>query len=518
MSVTYLFNRNGIYYFRLRLPKSLTSRFNCKEIKFSLRTSDKNLARIKNYKISLVVLKFLRQACENETIGMIDLKNLKARVCTLSTYTTADGHSISVDMPEDREKEHEALNKAVQMHYEIIQKYGGSHISSNPISPPELTHPTVQAQKNSNQLTITEAFNKLKKAKTDQRTKKWKSATILDYQDTHQLYLEHIGEDKQLAEIRVNEHLDFKNTLLNLPSNRSKKAEYRDLSIDELLDMDIPESHLMSLSTINNHITRINTLVNWLKEERLGDLPSIKKLEANAEISAREARAVYTPDEFRQIFNHSNYVNNKFKEDYYYWLIPLAMYTGGRLRELCQLETGDIRQCPETKIWFIDINTKLSEELQDTGVVKSLKTAASKRQIPIHSHLIELGFLDFVNFRRISYYSIFLFNLKPNAQGDISVAASKWFQRYRKTLDLDTSDGRKDFHSLRHTFIDQLFNEDVAETVNKDIVGHSHTSVTTKVYRKVAKLRKLKDGLETLCYRDCMSKIKPWKEVSPNKY
>jgi len=76
---------------------------------------------------------------------------------------------------------------------------------------------------------------------------------------------------------------------------------------------------------------------------------------------------------------------------YRFWLLPLGLYTGARLNELCQLRVHDVIQDVHC-VDLIDIN--------DNGYDKSLKTGPSARQIPICSKLVEMGFLKFVEERR----------------------------------------------------------------------------------------------------------------------
>ncbi|MCQ4005349.1 tyrosine-type recombinase/integrase, partial [Klebsiella pneumoniae] len=76
---------------------------------------------------------------------------------------------------------------------------------------------------------------------------------------------------------------------------------------------------------------------------------------------------------------------------YRFWLLPLGLYTGARLNELCQLRVHDVIQDVHG-VDLIDIN--------DNGYNKSLKTGPSARQIPICSKLVEMGFLNFVEERR----------------------------------------------------------------------------------------------------------------------
>jgi len=77
--------------------------------------------------------------------------------------------------------------------------------------------------------------------------------------------------------------------------------------------------------------------------------------------------------------------HEKYKHSYYYWAPLLAYYSACRIEEICQLHTDNIKQ--ENGTWVLDING-------NDG--RKLKTLSSKRLIPIHSHLIELGFLEFV--------------------------------------------------------------------------------------------------------------------------
>lgn len=76
---------------------------------------------------------------------------------------------------------------------------------------------------------------------------------------------------------------------------------------------------------------------------------------------------------------------------YSFWLMPLGLFTGARLNELCQLRAHDVIR---------DIHGVDLISINANGFNKSLKTEQSAREIPICSKLIEMGFLDFVSERR----------------------------------------------------------------------------------------------------------------------
>ena len=76
-----------------------------------------------------------------------------------------------------------------------------------------------------------------------------------------------------------------------------------------------------------------------------------------------------------------------------YWLPLLGLFTGARQGELAPLVVGDVARQDATEITVITIT-----ENEERGT--RLKTASSRRVVPVHSELIKLGFLDLVKDRR----------------------------------------------------------------------------------------------------------------------
>lgn len=119
----------------------------------------------------------------------------------------------------------------------------------------------------------------------------------------------------------------------------------------------------------------------------------------------------------------------------------VALFTGARQAELCQLCVNDIYREGESGIWVIDINEK--DE-------KKLKTEHSRRKIPIHSQLIRLGFLDYVDSVRLDHPREGLFSRweSRNSLGEYS-SFSKRFNRYKRKKGVAGASGaKKDFHSF----------------------------------------------------------------------
>jgi hypothetical protein len=110
-----------------------------------------------------------------------------------------------------------------------------------------------------------------------------------------------------------------------------------------------------------------------------------------------------------------------------------------RLNEICQLDVADIRQS-DARTWFIPVT--------DEGADKSLKTDHSKRDVPLHPDLERMGFLDFVQARRVKSTKLFS-DLKRTSRGYHSERMSRWFSFCHETDQSARSDDVRCFWRKR---------------------------------------------------------------------
>ncbi|WP_235962785.1 site-specific integrase, partial [Jannaschia marina] len=199
------------------------------------------------------------------------------------------------------------------------------------------------------------------------------------------LLVEHFGPDRPIDQISRQDAADMKKLVQALPANRKTKPETRDLSLQDAIDF--PGLPKISVKTVNNYIDMFRRFWDWA--ERHGRAPH--KLFDGMKVAkakqAAEKRKAYSKEQLSRLYvelteNHSGLV----KKDDHKWGTLLAMFTGARLREVAQLVPSDIRS--EGGIWYIDINAD--------GKKKSLKSPAAKRRVPVHSELIRLGFVEWV--------------------------------------------------------------------------------------------------------------------------
>ncbi len=107
----------------------------------------------------------------------------------------------------------------------------------------------------------------------------------------------------------------------------------------------------------------------------------------------------------------------------------LGLFAGARLNELCQLTTADVGRHDG-----VETISVLDEDL------KRLKTEASRRIIPIHSKLIELGFID--NVATITAGRIFPILPENKARkDDFGKEPSRKFTAYRRLVGVGVGEG-----------------------------------------------------------------------------
>jgi hypothetical protein len=109
--------------------------------------------------------------------------------------------------------------------------------------------------------------------------------------------------------------------------------------------------------------------------------------------------------------------------------------------------------------------------IEDEEEGRSVKTESSVRAIPIHSVLIRIGFLAFVeHVRKSSDQSARLFpQLTPGPKRGFGEAFSKWFGRYKRKFGITNPNSV--FHSFLHGFKDALRAASVNEDINDAITG-----------------------------------------------
>ena len=253
-----------------------------------------------------------------------------------------------------------------------------------------------------------------------------------------------------------------------------------------------PGDERLGAATLQKLILRLDVLHRFAYKRGYTTVDPAKTDKPHIEYEAPSSEdKSFTPEDLAAIFNgflYSGIDSGTFKYVYPYqfWLPLLGLYTGGRLNELCQLDTEDVRQDRRTGIWIIDI----ADDPKDKPLPKALKNKSSRRHLPIHDELIRMGFLDFAEqARREGREKLFSDGLVYHEGKGWGSKATTFFTRMpsgttksggyfhsvgiRKRRENGKTDKKK-FHTFRHTFVDLVRNTSTeALNVLTALTGHS---------------------------------------------
>lgn len=285
--------------------------------------------------------------------------------------------------------------------------------------------------------------------------------------------------DQPVEAITKSKASAFKLTLLKMPSNFKKRYPEQELSS---LDLDkVPIEERLKPTTVNNTLRELTTLLNWCKNNGhyVGDNP-FSGVHVKIPKNNVSRRLPFNDSQLEKIFSlplytgcQSNTQRGRYIKgqkvfwDSYYWVPIIALYTGARMQEICQLSASDIQ--PHGERHFFNIN--------DDGEGKYLKTANSRRRIPVHADLIRLGLLEYAEKMRQTGSQKLFPDIPPDGGNRLSGTFTKRFASLLRRQAMVT-EKTVCFHSFRHTFIDKLRNTGTPSYVIKAITGHAEGTIT----------------------------------------
>lgn len=299
----------------------------------------------------------------------------------------------------------------------------------------------------------------------------WRGKTLNDNLSKLNIFCNIVG-NPLLQNLDKDKIRFYKEKMVSFPKNHSKMPKYRNKNIQELIDMDIPESDRISPVTVNDNFNKVRAFLEWSKnqgyflEDGLAPILNIKLAKR-----ADEAKQPFTTEDLERLFYSTEYIEGSFKRPYYFWLPLLGLFTGARIEEICQLHLDDIYQIDG--IWCIDINDK--EE-------KELKNISSRRIFPMNPVLVDTFMLPAYveSLAQRGENRLFPELSKKNGRR-YSHEPSKWFSRFRKKVGVveDEEHGKRTFHSFRHTFLTLCKMNGVERMMAAQFAGHDTVSKDT---------------------------------------
>lgn len=254
----------------------------------------------------------------------------------------------------------------------------------------------------------------------------------------------------------------FKEACLKLPRNWHKKEIYRKAGIKEILAMDIPEEEHRTLETVDHDLCVFRQFLKW--GTRNGDLniPEMHEvLKIHGKKSVCRRYNILDDEDIEKILQFPQYAQDADVPPSHFWVILIALFTGAKLEEICQLRVKDFFE--DHGILCIDI-----------GCEGRKPWIWSKRVVPIHPFLLnDLNIMAFVSGFKDREARLFP-ELKQDSNGWYGNTISKMFGRQKREFGIvSNGPGKKDFRSIRHTIIKKLKHLMVNELQVRQLLGYS---------------------------------------------
>lgn len=527
---SYLYlNRCGVYCYQRRVSLALRKAIPGLPtvLRWSLETRIKKeaLAKAREYTVMFdIIAQQYFESPEEHAKGIRYLSNFKTARRTHKDNNAEAWQEFKKSLRDGEQLDRDLLSRAIKYSNALIEYKKGAPAtrgsSENKITPEmlqEMINEAIKSSPNSlksssvNSISLTEATDLF----VNDKKINWKvnSDSERTYrQDIFPLFLELLS-GLNTGDLDKKHIVEYKSLVLKLPVNRRKVSEYKSLGVRDILDLDIPDEKVISNRTKSKYLTNISSFLNWLSvngyaESGLAD--PLKNTIKNKSL-ASEDRQAYNEEDLKKLFNSKQYLYGNHKQACHFWVPLIALFTGARQNEICQLHIEDIVQESKTKIWVFDFN-----ENNHDITKKSLKRPYHKRQVPIHSTLIQLGFLDYVNqIKKLKHSRIFP-ELPYDEENKYGETFGKWFNRtYVNARNCDINTEKTSFHSIRHTVINYLVREcGCSENEISHMIGQSPTGNEAATrYLKPADITITKEWIAGLRFDKFIDfkKIRSWK-------
>jgi len=325
--------------------------------------------------------------------------------------------------------------------------------------------------------------------------------TLRQYESSATLFVRLTGIE-DVRKIRQSHASAFRADLQKIPTSWGKSPVDRTASREEIMARaaKLPADKVgLSVGTLNRHLEHLKQIVEWADGEGIAIDSRLKpgKLRRKDKVRARDKKASFPTEQLRVLFRnpvrtgseserYQTRPGRKIYRNGLYWAPLIGAATGARREEIAGLAPSDIIEADGIPCFSIE-----------DSELRRVKNLSSRRILPIHPSLIELGFLDYVKGVRKSVHPDLVPSSREPKSGE---HGRKLGRRMRQIIDETLGDEGKglSFHSLRHFVQNALDRADVKDEIVRDIVGHEGKDIHDKVYRDATSPAKMLEALISL--------------------
>ncbi len=550
--VRYLVKRQDVFYYRMPIPVALLYRFQRREIKHSLKTTNLPVARMRcrnaaNFCETLISLVEAVPDLTTETLNhliqeyfagimgdvstvvefssdidieaeiegeKVELMRLRKQIAERDYSTLLMSQASDLlhtkgmkKLPRGSEEYdylcHGLLRAKAEQRRVLIALLQGQYDKGKPEDPlfKDNTQHLLGPVSDQKKISVGELCDKFIAAKSQV----WAKKTIYDNRRVVSWFRELVGEGTSIDSVTIATVRDYRDLLLKLPKNLSKVKDLKDLPLLEAIKVS-ESTEKLSGKTAKKYLEMLKSFLDWCRKEGYVSVNPGGDIEIPLKENAKEARYPFTEEQLSKLFQSPQYTGHKSSvrryitgdqliRDAKFWIPLIGLFTGMRLGEIVQLLVSDIKKIDN--VWVFNITTGGESN-------KTLKTQSSDRFIPVHPELHKIGFLEFVQGKSCKGASNQrLFNdVGFGAEAYPSSRFSKYINRYFGKIGIKTA--KTAFHSLRHNFKDAMHAAGIQDSRQNALMGHADKSAAG-IYGK---------GIPATALYDDICKVKYGVELS----
>lgn len=293
-----------------------------------------------------------------------------------------------------------------------------------------------------------------------------------------------------LIDISHKDMEDFLNDFMFLPNQNKNMKLYKENgeNFKEIIAISKKEKLItLDNTTIKNKLININAFLDYAIEFEYLDKNRLRYKISLSEENTSDKRKEYYNEQLHALFYKSSWytkeLENNLKDNpSKIWLPLILLFSGCRLNEMAQIRLSQIEI--KDNINFFRIEAKYKDQ--------KLKNQTSKRKIPIHQTLIDLGILDFIDSQRKNnkerlFEELYYTNNKGYGQAFSKRFNDKDFKKEwlskSDIAKIEEEDILLDLHSFRHNFSGSLKGL-IEDGLLEYFMGHTQNSESLKRYGK----------------------------------
>lgn len=289
-------------------------------------------------------------------------------------------------------------------------------------------------------------------------------------------FISYIG-DIGIGEITAEDCFEFRDAVEQMPkamSRAHRALRFADAHAIYANRLDVVR---VAPGTVKKYLGAIQALLGFAFQERF--IPANPAAGIKVEgYSKNSDRRPFSKEELKTLFASSLFTRpwseqhsrSKVSDATLRWLFLMGLCSGGRIEELGQILLTDIKE--ELGVHYVDVTDHVPESV---GEQNRVKTEGSRRVIPLHPALIDLGFIEHVRRLREAGQTRLFVDLKADK---LEVKTKEASRRAARIIDKALGEDRRIvFHSFRHSFKDLCRDADLPKDVHDQLTGHSAADV-----------------------------------------